>query len=508
MENNSTNSLEKILLFQDTLLNFLKVELPLLSNKNLLLKGQVGLGQGIASRVLASFTTSGKIIKIQPSSLQFNDGNQVIEYLERLINNNLGSLFFFEEVDELFTFSHDHVILEFLNREINNDGNIFLITGEIGIDKINSINPDFFSKFNYIALKNFTNNQIAEIFLNDLKNNNIDHRLRKSEVIRVLSNMRSTGNLKNARLARLLKDVSLRDVEINRYKYISKLSMERGALPYMKASGDSGLSELDKLIGLDEIKKLVKLWMKNYDIDGRRKELGLRVEGMGQHMVFKGPPGTAKTTVARIISKILAEIGNISSGHLIETTKLDLVGDTSEETTKKVTQLVKKSLGGVLFIDEAYTLSSEPETRDQGKEAIDCLLKLMEDYRDEFVVIVAGYSLEMDQFLSSNPGFRGRFSRILEFPTYSIDELIEILEFMVSERGFKLDHDVIEKFYSDISISYHLPGFSNARWIRDQIETAILKQASRLSLDDSDDDFLTLKAEDFTDQDFKTYQRY
>lgn len=496
------------LLFQPELVYVLDKLLTMNRNKHLLIKGPVGCGQGIASREIANHTTTRNIIKISPSNFLFPSAGESVRALDGYLTQATGGLLYICDLDELFTSTFAFNILSYLNIAIEREGVTLLFTGEVGIDKINALNPDLYTKFLLAKVKNFTPDELVTIFFQELEIRDIKHKIKPKEVLNIISHLRTTGNLKNARLTRLLAEKAVLDKKLQEYTYLSKLSLEQSAKPYLRSLGESGFRDLDDLIGLSDIKRMVKLWMKNLALDDRRKILGINVEGMGQHMVFKGPAGTAKTTVARIISKILAETGIITSGHLVETSKTDLVGDSSEETTRKVTQMVRNALGGVLFIDEAYSLSSEPETRDQGKEAIDTLLKLMEDYRDDLVVIVAGYPLEMEQFLSSNPGLRGRFSRVLDFPAYSVEELVEILLYMTNQRGFLLADDVVSEIYSELSIAYHYPGFANARYIRNLLELAIIKQGSRLNVDATDDEVKTLTAADFLDQEFKTNKKY
>jgi SpoVK/Ycf46/Vps4 family AAA+-type ATPase len=216
-------------------------------------------------------------------------------------------------------------------------------------------------------------------------------------------------------------------------------------------------------------------------------------------MVFKGPAGTAKTTVARIVGKILAETGVLSSGHLIEVQRADLVGDTLEQSARRTVEAVKRAIGGVLFVDEAYTLTSTDAGRDSGKEIVDTLLKLMEDYREEFVVIVAGYPLEMEQFLNSNPGLRSRFVRVLDFPSYSPDELLDILAYQAAKRGYVLGDGVREALVPRLELVSKYPGFGNGRHVRNQLEAAIVRQATRVNAESSDDELRMLTVADFAD---------
>ncbi|GGJ56676.1 stage V sporulation protein K [Anoxybacillus voinovskiensis] len=239
--------------------------------------------------------------------------------------------------------------------------------------------------------------------------------------------------------------------------------------------------ELDQLIGLENVKKIVKEIYAWLYIDKMRKENGLKSNKQALHMIFKGNPGTGKTTVARLLGKLFVQMNVLSKGHFIEAERADLVGEYIGHTANKTRDLIKKARGGILFIDEAYSLARGGE-KDFGKEAIDTLVKGMEDYCDDLVVILAGYPAEMDYFLSLNPGLPSRFPLMIEFPDYTVDELVNIAKQMVREREYELTKEAERKLY------YHLEEllekrekkFSNGRYIRNVIEQAIRKQAVRL----------------------------
>lgn len=239
--------------------------------------------------------------------------------------------------------------------------------------------------------------------------------------------------------------------------------------------------ELDGLVGLDHIKEFMFEIFALLQIAVMRSAAGLLSDPQVYHMVFKGNPGTGKTTVARIVARMFQRMGVLSKGHLIEVERADLVGEYIGHTAQKTRDLVKKALGGILFIDEAYSLARGGE-KDFGKEAIDTLVKAMEDQKNQFILILAGYSDEMDFFLDTNPGLPSRFPIQMEFPDYSIDQLIQIAEGMVKERDYILMPQAILKMkqhlLSEKSETEHL--FSNARYVRNVIERSIRQQAVRL----------------------------
>jgi len=239
--------------------------------------------------------------------------------------------------------------------------------------------------------------------------------------------------------------------------------------------------ELEPMVGMDNVKSLVYEIYALLYISRMRTEAGLYGGSQVYHMIFKGNPGTGKTTIARIVAKLFQKMGVLTKGHLIEVERADLVGEYIGHTAQKTRDLVRKAMGGVLFVDEAYSLARGGE-KDFGKEAIDTLVKAMEDHRNGFVLILAGYPLEIEQFLMTNPGLPSRFPIQIEFPDYSVDQLIQIGELMVKERDyvmmpqtvFKLRQHLIQEKQSDMF------SFSNARFVRNTIEKAIRHQAVRL----------------------------
>lgn len=245
--------------------------------------------------------------------------------------------------------------------------------------------------------------------------------------------------------------------------------------------------EMSTLVGMDEMKKMVKEIYAWIYINKKREEQGLKVGKQALHMMFKGNPGTGKTTVARLLGKLFLQMNVLSKGHLIEAERADLVGEYIGHTAQKTRDLVKKAIGGILFIDEAYSLARGGE-KDFGKEAIDTLVKHMEDKQHEFVLILAGYSKEMDHFLSLNPGLYSRFPLVIDFPDYSVDQLMEIASKMMVEREYMFSPEA-ERKLRDHLIAVKMdsfPGkFSNGRYVRNVIEKSIRSQAMRLLIDDS-----------------------
>lgn len=259
------------------------------------------------------------------------------------------------------------------------------------------------------------------------------------------------------------------------------------------------LMEMDHLVGLSHIKAFVKEIYAWLEIQKRRQALGLAAEQQVLHMIFTGNPGTGKTTVARVLSRLFKEMGVLSKGHLIEVERADLVGEYIGHTAQKTREHVRKALGGILFIDEAYSLARGGE-KDFGKEAIDTLVKAMEDHKNDFMLILAGYTEEMDHFLRLNPGLPSRFPIYLRFPDFKLDELMQIAESMVAAREYRLSIGAKEKLRRHLKEQQEkgVLAFGNARYVRNIIEQSIRYQALRLfSLNTtSKEDLMTLRAED------------
>lgn len=262
------------------------------------------------------------------------------------------------------------------------------------------------------------------------------------------------------------------------------------------------LNELNQLIGLDNVKRLVDEIKAFITIQEKRKKENLSAEPIVLHMIFRGNPGTGKTTVARIIGRMFKKMGVLEKGHLIEIERADIVGEYIGHTAIKVKQQVKKALGGILFIDEAYSLARGGE-KDFGKEAIDALVKAMEDNKDNLILILAGYENEMDQFLNTNPGLKSRFPIRVDFKDYSVDELMNIALKIVSTREYKLTNEAIHKLKTVITHRNESYNSGNARLVRNIIERAFRKQALRLQKKSniSRDDLLELEADDIEGDD-------
>lgn len=285
-------------------------------------------------------------------------------------------------------------------------------------------------------------------------------------------------------------DNNISDFEKNKYDEIkSKLQidykniieLEKDVQDNSEESLESILNELESLIGLNNIKNEVKSLINFAKVNQTRKLKGLPLVSISLHSVFIGPPGTGKTTIARLISKSFNKLGILKKGHLVEVDRSSLVAGYVGQTAIKTKEILDKSLDGVLFIDEAYSLSSGND--EFGKEAIDTILKFMEDNRDRVIVIVAGYEKEMEDFINSNPGLKSRFNKYFAFPNYSGSELLEILLKTIEKNKFKITEDAKEILLYKINDAIFNLGdqLGNARYVRNLYEMIIQKQFERVS---------------------------
>lgn len=263
------------------------------------------------------------------------------------------------------------------------------------------------------------------------------------------------------------------------------------------------LSELDELVGLSSVKEEVKDVINLNQISKEREKFGLINESISMHLVFQGPPGTGKTTIARLIGKIYKSIGILSKGHFLEVDRSKLIGRYIGQTTSITRSVLEKAHGGVLFIDEAYSILQDGDTYKcpYGQECINTIIKYMEDNRNQIIVIVAGYPKEMENFLSSNPGLRSRFNTFINFPSFKSSELLEIFSSAVNNSGYFISDEAREflKFKLERMTLLNKKYNGNARSIRNLFELIKKKQASRLMKKEfrTKEDLTNLSIEDF-----------
>lgn len=270
------------------------------------------------------------------------------------------------------------------------------------------------------------------------------------------------------------------------------------------ASGEAGpsfeelMTRLNALVGLAPVKEQVTTIANLIRVQQLRAERGLTKAPVTHHSVFVGPPGTGKTTVARLLAQVFRALGLVERGHLREAARQDLVAEYVGQTAVKTNKVIDEALGGVLFVDEAYALAPEDGGRDYGREAIETLLKRMEDDRDKFVVIVAGYEDEMERLLQSNPGLRSRFTTTVAFPSYEPHELREIFGRLAADTSYRLTDAAEHRAAKALTQAWRARGrhFGNARMVRNLFEDSVARQANRIASRDPDNDVLSLLEEE------------
>lgn len=270
---------------------------------------------------------------------------------------------------------------------------------------------------------------------------------------------------------------------------------------YRDSNVHAALDALDReLVGLAPVKTRVREIAALLLVDKLRRSVGLEAAAPSLHMSFTGNPGTGKTTVAMRMAAILYGLGYVRKGHLVAVTRDDLVGQFIGHTAPKTKEVLKRAMGGVLFIDEAYYLHRPENERDYGQEAIEILLQVMENQRDDLVVILAGYRDRMERFFSSNPGMASRIAHHIDFPDYTDEELFEIARLMLARMQYRLSEDAAQALREYIALRRRQPHFANARSIRNALDRARLRHANRLFANRgrplANADLMTLKAED------------
>ncbi len=260
------------------------------------------------------------------------------------------------------------------------------------------------------------------------------------------------------------------------------------------------LQKLDEeLVGLKSVKTRIREIAALLLVDRMRRNFGLTARPPSLHMSFTGPPGTGKTTVALRMAMVLHRLNYVRKGHLVAVTRDDLVGQYIGHTAPKTKEVLKRAMGGVLFIDEAYYLYRQENERDYGQEAIEILLQVMENQRDDLVVILAGYKDRMETFFQSNPGISSRIAHHLDFPDYTREELLTIAQLMLAEQMYRFSPDALKAFDAYLEKRMQMPRFSNARSVRNALDRGRLRQANRLLAKGgsiSKVDLMTLEAED------------
>lgn len=367
-----------------------------------------------------------------------------------------------------------------------------------------SSNPIVARAFRVSRTSDFDEQTFREVFLRKVARLGAD--VDEATVAEAAGRLAATRPFRNLRNGHLVNAVAAEAVEHARSRSgASRPVVGVDDLPDDVARGQAEgdpFAELEDLVALGDVKQEVRLLAAEAKAERLRRAAGIKVPPPTRHFAFTGNPGTAKTTVARLLARIYQSLDLLSSGHLVEVSRVDLVARYIGQTAPLVRAAVERALGGVLFIDEAYALAPAGSDEDFGHEAIATLVKLMEDHRDDLVVVVAGYEEDMDRFLTSNPGLSSRFARRIRFADYSDEELVTIFVSIAKRTGIVLGDGVVDRVRALLASTPRGPGFGNGRHVRTMFERAMAQQALRLTGGDAIADaatVATLLPEDFSD---------
>ncbi|GAA1877518.1 AAA family ATPase [Actinomadura bangladeshensis] len=368
---------------------------------------------------------------------------------------------------------------------VHPDLNLVALCDTGGEERIREINPVLPQLFRIARTRPFTADGHAELFRRALAARGArGTRQAVAAAGALLAATPPMQTLRNARLAPYLADQVTAAARARQGAADAELLVRKqdvpGTLDISRAAGNP-LAELRDLTGLETVKHEIALLVAGTHAARLRSENGLKITPPTRHMVFTGNPGTGKTMVARLLGRIYKRLGVLSSGHLVEASRAHLVGEYIGQTAPRTRRLVERAIGGVLFIDEAYTLTQSPLKGDYGHEAIAELVKLMEDHRDDLVVVVAGYQQEMAEFLAANPGLDSRFPKQIHFPDYTDDELITVFGQLAAADGFELAPGTDEVLATMLRRAPRGPSFGNGRLMRNMLDVAVANQADRVA---------------------------
>jgi SpoVK/Ycf46/Vps4 family AAA+-type ATPase len=476
--------------------------------------GPPGTGKTSVARLLGKILTAlgllpdGHVVETSRQDLVAGYIGQTAIKADAVIDKAIGGVLFIDEAYSLvpeespWDFGREAIEVILKRMEDDRDRLVVIAAGyPAEMDRFMAANPGLGSRFTRtIDFPSYTPEELARILDRTVAANGYELSPAAEQAARQVIEeawQRRTRTFGNARMIRTLTEEAIMrqatrlarsDLAALPARALSVL--EPQDLPGYKGevvSVEDVLAELSKLIGMEEVKRQLRSLAHFAAVQATRKEQGLTAPDIAKHLVFTGPPGTGKTTVARLVGQIYAALGMVASGHVIEASRQDLVGGYLGQTAIKTNKLIDRALGGILFIDEAYTLTGGGQ-QDFGQEAIDTLLKRMEDDRAAFAVIVAGYPAQMNAFLAANPGLASRFPRTIAFPDYTPGELAQILDAMVADRGYTMSDSSRQHSAALLEAAWERRDatFGNGRFIRNLVEAAILRQATRLSVRSAD----------------------
>ena len=498
--------------------------------------GNPGTGKTTFARFFAQeikklgILQKGHLVEVSRNELVAHYVGQTADKTRKVFESALDGILFIDEAYSLKNSDNDQFGQECINTlisliENNRDRIIVILAGyKDEMQEFLHHNSGLKSRIpNLIEFADFTNSELEKIMAIMLKKTGMETKEENINYsVKEISKKRKERSFGNAREIRNMVDRSIIQQSIRLTKeengqrtkeklknlIFSDFTLDPHDLgtyeelfPLLQENKDP-LESLNQLVGIKEIKKEINELANFVEIAKMRTPD--KLPEIGLHMIFTGNPGTGKTTVARLLGKLLKNLDLLSSGHVVEADRSMLVAPYVGQTAIKTKEMIDKALGGILFIDEAYTLyRSSGSGNDFGVEAIDTLLKYMEDFRDRFVVILAGYPKEMSVFLTANSGLKSRFNRFLDFPNFSAEELSQIAHFMTKDKNYILSKEAEQKIVEIMEPKLSENNFGNARDLRNIIEKSYKQQASRLielkkSQELTEDQLNTLEAEDFS----------
>ncbi|GAA1961031.1 AAA family ATPase [Amycolatopsis minnesotensis] len=473
--------------------------------------GGPGTGKTTVARIVGRMFAAlgalpaGHLVTVDATDLVTGWAGDISAGVRRVVDRALGGVLCVEDAHALqATSSDDSRPREAMNAllaavQAHSDNLLVVLTGpDAGVNGLLKAEPDLAVHFGKVLrFPNLSADEFTGVFARKAEEAGFELRGGVLEKIRSLLASTTNGTAGNARTAVTLLDRTialqarriLADGVVDEDESLHEIFAEDvpdALTPATRVELPSDpLAEIDGLIGLDAVKHEVRLLVAEAKADRLRRDAGIPLSAPTRHLVFTGNPGTAKTTIARLVAAVYGELGLLSSGHLVEVTSSDLIAEYLGQTAPKVRAAVTRALGGVLFIDEAYALTPAANWDDYGKEALAELLKGMEEHREDLVVIVAGYAGEMTKFLASNPGLSSRFPSTLHFPDYSDDELVAIFTAMAAKGGLALADGVEDGVRAVLRATARGTSFGNGRYVRNLLDRAIALQADRITAADT-----------------------
>ncbi len=458
----------------------------------LLVVGPPGTGVHRVATVLGEFAAeadlgAGGVLLASPD--EWLQPSETFKKVHNKVREAAGSVLYLKQFGSLAVRDKESIVLRSMEAALEEYGpHIPVVVAAAEpheVARLAAVAPNLIRRFHIVRAHALSVEDITSVLYRLAHTRNVavneDARTTIESELRLLA---GSGQFRNARLAEHLLDRALigavsismgGNVVLSAENFTAVESPLRIAQPAI----EDALSDLHRLVGLSKIKQDVEHLTVESQFWAERRVRGLPVIEPSRHMVFTGNPGTAKTTVARLVARIYAALGLLRVGQLIEVSRADLIGEYIGQTGPKVRRAIESALGGVLFIDEAYSLVPKDLSRDFGHEAVAELLKAMEDHRDDLVVIIAGYPEPMETFIGSNPGLRSRFARTFNFPDFTVPELTEMFERMAKQNGFSVDPDAIAALGAIMSERKNGPSFANGRDVRNIFEQAVAAAGRR-----------------------------